>query len=377
MKPTIERSKHLKDLPFLDPKMPLGFGQYFSDHWYWSEMKCADSQSEGQWSPGHVLPYGKLALDPAASVFHYGQALFEGMKAFRRKDKSIWLFRPDYNWQRMTTGAQRLCMQAPPKEIYMGGLKALLQVDERWVPSSPGQSLYIRPTLIGSEGFLGVRPSREMIFFIILSPVGAYYSHTAGLGGGVKIWVEDKAVRAAPGGLGSTKAGANYAASLQTALKAKEQGYLQVLWLDVNHEAVEEVGTMNVFFVFKDEVVTPPLSDTILAGGVRDSVLQILRHWKLPVRERRLTMVEIKERLAKQELLEAFGAGTAAVISPISELYYQGEALKLSARHEARQPDSSSLHGLTEQLYEALQKLQLGESEDIWGWMKPLSEIAP
>ena len=378
MNPKIEKSVNLKPLPFVDSKNTLGFGQYFSDHWFCTEMKSTKDpgsqvQQVGEWSAGKIMPYGTLALDPAASVFHYGQALFEGMKAFRRKDGSIWLFRPDYNWERMSKGAERLCMRAPPRSVFMNGLRHLLQVDERWVPPHPGQALYIRPTLIGSEGFLGVRPSQEMIFFIILSPVGSYYGE---MGPGVKIWVEDQALRAAPGGLGATKAGANYAASLQAAHKAKEKGYSQVLWLDVHHESVEEVGTMNVFFVFKNEIVTPPLSDSILAGGVRDSVLHLLRSWKLPVKERRLTMKEIQERMQVGELLEAFGAGTAAVISPISEFHYKGQDLKLpQPANQPRQESSSELWGLSKQLLKHLQELQHGEVPDQFGWMKSLAEL--
>jgi branched-chain amino acid aminotransferase len=379
MKIKTQISSSLKPLPFLDPQLNLGFGQYFSDHWFCSEFASSATGkiSEGEWRNLRVEPYGRLSLDPAASVLHYGQALFEGMKAFRRKDSSIWLFRPDYNWQRMCTGAERLCMVGPSREVFMEGLKALVTIDARWVPQQPGQSLYIRPTLVGSEGFLGVRPSRETTFFIILSPVGSYYSDAAQ---GVKIWVEDSAVRAAPGGLGATKAGANYAASLQAALRAKERGYSQVMWLDVHHEAIEEVGTMNVFFVFKDEIVTPMLSDTILAGGVRDSVLQILRDWKLPIVERRITMKEVLQRSQNGDLLEAFGAGTAAVISPIAELFYQDQNLVLPTETPTqgsglRAPGNSSLLGLSKQLLNHLQGIQHGDIPDRFGWMKRLEDL--
>ena len=360
----INKTLSPKPLPFANPETHLGFGNYFSDHWFSVDFK-GDSQHIGAWENAQVMPYGGLTLDPAASVFHYGQALFEGMKAFRRKDNSIWLFRPEYNSARMRAGAERLCMVAPPDEIYLAGLKALLEVDQRWVPGYP-QSLYIRPTLIGSEGFLGVRPSKEMKFFIILSPVGNYYGESAQA---VKIWVEDQAVRAAPGGLGSTKAGANYAASLQAALKAKEKGYSQVLWLDVHHEAIEEVGTMNIFFVFKNEIVTPSLNQSILAGGVRDSVLQILRDWHAPIIERKITMAEVLQRQAQGELLEAFGAGTAAVISPISEFCYKAKSLAMAGGNEPHHIP------LSKQLLNHLQAIQHGDTPDKFGWMRPLEKL--
>lgn len=346
---------NLKPLPAAND---LGFGQHFSDHWFSSKF----SEDKG-WFDSRIQPYGKIELDPAASVFHYGQALFEGMKAFVQKDGSISVFRPEFNWARMTEGADRLRLVAPPKELFMEGLRELLKVDARWVPKEDNCALYIRPTLIGTEGFLGVRPSKEMLFFILLSPVGSYYGTGTAP---VRIWVEDKYIRAAPGGLGATKAGANYAASLDAASQAKKKGYAQVLWLDTHHEGIEEVGTMNVFFVFKNEIVTPALNGSILAGGVRDSVLQLLRHEGKPVVERRITISEVLERQRRGELLEAFGTGTAAVISPIGELHYKGE--------------SHFLHGnkmgpISQSLYEQIIGIQRGTKPDTFGWMKPLKDL--
>jgi len=359
----IQRSDKQSELPFSqDPKKraDLGFGQHFSDHWFLAHYH------KGQgWTDPEVRPYGPLALNPAASVFHYGQALFEGMKAFRREDGSIWLYRPDFNFERINEGAARLCLPGPTKEIFFNGLRALLEVDSRWVPPQPGCALYLRPTLIGTEGFLGVRPSNEAIFYILLSPVGSYYSEGTAA---VKIWVEEKALRAAPGGLGATKAGANYAASLQAALAAKAQGYAQVLWLDVERDGIEEVGTMNVFFVFKNEIVTPALNGSILPGGVRDSVLQLLRAQKANVVERRITIHEVVERFRQGELLEAFGTGTAAVISPIGELNYRGQPLQLSG---------SSGGALSQELLRTLQGVQMGTQADPYGWMVPLEKLTP
>lgn len=355
--PEIQRQISPKQKP-IPPSKDLKFGQHFSDHWFWSKY------SEGKgWFDSRIEPYGPIPLDPAASVLHYGQALFEGMKAFRQKNGEIVLFRPEFNHSRMCDGAARLCLEAPPRELFMQGLKELIQVDERWVPNDEGCSLYIRPTLIGTEGFLGVRPSRDYLFFILLSPASAYYS-----GGSqtVRIWVEDKALRAAPGGLGATKAGANYAASLQAGLQAKQRGYAQVLWLDVEREGIEEVGTMNVFFVLKDEVVTPALNGSILPGCVRDSVLQLLRAEGKPVNERRITITELEQRHAKGELLEAFGTGTAAVISPIGELNLHGKPMVI----HGNEPGPTAT-----ELQQTIIGIQRGTVPDKYGWMKTLDQL--
>lgn len=336
----------------------LGFGKYFSDHWFLSRY----STTRG-WYDSQVAPYEPISLDPAASVLHYGQALFEGMKAFRQPDGSLSLFRPDYNWERMVMGAERLCMVAPPHEIFMKGLKELLKVEERWVPKEENCSLYIRPALIGTEPFLGVRPSQEMLFFILLSPVGSYYGKDARP---VKIWVEDKAVRAVPGGLGATKAGANYAASLKSALEAKQKGYDQVLWLDSRFEGIEEVGTMNAFFVFKNEIVTPALNGSILSGGTRDSVIQYLRHLGHKVVERRITIQELQERHAKGELVEAFGTGTAAVITSIGEMSFRGKNFVIN---------NNTMGPLSYQLFQEISGIQRGTKPDVFGWMKPVESL--
>ena len=339
----------------------LGFGKYFTDHMFLIEYEPgADGKS--LWHSPRIVPYGPLPLDPGASVLHYGQALFEGMKAFYNQDQQVVLFRPFFNFERMQTGAERLCMACPPKEMMFNALQALLQLDREWVPKQNGCALYIRPTLIGTEGFLGVRPSSKFLFYIILSPVGAYYKE--GLNP-VKIWVEENYVRASKGGLGATKAGANYAASLLAAENAKKKGYSQVLWLDgAQHQYIEEVGTMNVFFVLEDKVVTPELSGSILPGGTREVAITLLKSWGYKVEERPLSIQEVMDGLKKGRLREAFGTGTAAVISPVGELCYKGE------KHIINQ---FQMGELSQRLYDEITGIQLGKKPDPFGWIVKLN----
>lgn len=345
-------TKNPKELP---PSDKLGFGQYFTDHMFVAKYR------EGQgWYESEILPYSPLALDPAASVFHYGQALFEGMKAFRQDNGEIVFFRPEFNYDRLCEGAARLCLEAPPKEIFMEGLKKLVEADERWIPNGPNTSLYIRPTLIGSEGFLGVRPSHETIFFIILSPVGSYYAEGAKP---VRIWAEETYLRAAPGGLGAVKAGANYASSLKAALAARQKGYAQVLWLDVEHQGIEEVGTMNVFFVMDKEIVTPALNGSILAGGTRGSVIQYLQSQRLPIVERKITISEVIEKIKTGELKEAFGTGTAAVVSPIGAIHYQGKDWDIN---------KGETGPLSTQIFTEITSIQRGTKPDPFNWITKL-----
>lgn len=347
----ISKSNTLKTKP--DSKA-LGFGKYFTDH-----MFIAKYSTLKGWYEASVCPYAPFSLDPGASVLHYGQALFEGMKAFKQKNGKIVLFRPDFNWQRMTEGAERLCMPSPPKELFIEGIRQLVKIDAEWIPQQPG-SLYIRPTLIGTEAFLGVRPSDEILFFIILSPVGNYYAEGTLP---IKIWIEKKYLRAAPGGLGATKAAANYASSLKAALEAKKKGYAQVLWLDHTREYIEEVGTMNVFFVFENEIVTPSLDGTILGGSIRASVIEILKSWNLPIVERKLKLDEVIRASENGTLKEAFGTGTAAVITRIGE--FASESLQIHL-------DSKKKDSLAQKIHEELADLQFGFKEDSQGW---LSEV--
>jgi branched-chain amino acid aminotransferase len=323
------------------------------------------SEDQG-WYQAEVRPYGPLELDPAAAALHYGQALFVGMKAFRKKDGKIAVLRPDFNWRRLHSGAERLAMIAPPIELCRKGLQALLRLDQGWIPSVPGTSLYIRPTLIASEPFLGIRKAREFLFMILLSPVGFYY---AGSSDAVKIWVEDKYIRAAPGGLGATKAGANYAGSLKASILAKEKGYTQVLWLDVNRKYIEEVGTMNVFFVINDEVVTPALNGTILEGNTRDMAIELLRQFGYKISERPVTLTEILRAAESDQLEEAFGTGTAVVISPISELASDDFKIDLLKRN----PDGWG--PVAKKLYQSLTGIQTGEVPDVNGWLEFLPPV--
>jgi len=339
------------------PEHELGFGKVFTDHMLTIEWTLA-----GGWQDPQIVPYGPLPLDPAASVLHYGQAMFEGMKAFRLADGSVKLWRLMRHCQRMHAGAPRLCLPQLPPEDMAEAVKALINVDADWVPTAPESALYIRPTLIATEGFLGVRPAERCLFYVILSPVGAYY------GGGaltpVKIAVERGLTRAAPGGLGAVKAGANYAASLLAAVKAKKDGYAQVLWLDgVHHDTIEEVGTMNLFAVLSGpevELVTPPLSDSILSGVTRDCVLTLAREWGVKVSERKLSIGELTAAHGKGQLAEVFGTGTAAVVSPVGELNVDGARLVINDG----QPGALSLR-----LYEEITAVQRGTREDRHGWL--------
>lgn len=334
----------------------LGFGRFFSDHQ--AQMEWTEGAG---WGAPRVVPYGPLALDPAAGVFHYGQAMFEGLKAFRQPDGSVKLFRPADHVQRMIIGAPRLCMPAPEADTMLELLRAFVRTDLDWVPSAPMTSLYLRPTLIATDAFLGVRPASKYLFFVIGSPVGAYYS------GGlrpVRIWVEQSQTRAARGGLGAVKAGANYVASLYAAHRAKKEGYDQVLWLDSSkHETIEEVGTMNLFVVMGDELVTPPLSDSILAGVTRDSILTLGRDMGLQVSERPITVGELVEGEKNGRLKEVFGSGSAAVVSPVGELAVGTRKIR---------PGKGEAGPVCQSLYDAITQIQRGTRPDKHGWLMPV-----
>jgi branched-chain amino acid aminotransferase len=346
---SVQKSQNLKPRP---PADSLGFGRYFTDH-----MFVASYSKEKGWHSAQVKEYGPLLMDPGASVLHYGQALFEGMKAFRQENGTVVLFRPEFNWERLVEGAERLCMVAPPKELFLAGIRALVDADQDWIPRQKGCSLYIRPTLIGTEAFLGVRPAEEYMFFVILSPVSSYYGEGTKP---IRIWVEEEFIRAAPGGLGATKAAANYAASLKAAQEAKKKSYAQVLWLDVNREYVEEVGTMNVFFVFENEIVTPALGGTILGGGTRDSVIQLLKSWNKPIVERKIKLQEVRDAAANKSLKEMFGTGTAAVISPVGQL---------SAKNWSIDINNNETGPVAARLYDELSSLQSGMKPDPFHWL--------
>lgn len=338
----------------------LGFGKIFTDHMF------AMNYEEGRgWYDARIVPHGPLSIDPAASALQYGQAMFDGLKAFRARDGRILVFRGARHAARLTNGAPRLGMVAPPADVVHAAISSLVKFEKDWVPSEPGTSLYIRPTLIGTEGFLGVRAAKKFLFFIILSPVGAYYPECMKP---VRIWVEKDYIRAAPGGLGAVKAGANYAASLFAAAAAQARGYAQVLWLDaLEHRYCEEVGVMNLFVQFKDQIVTAPLGGTILSGVTRDSVITLLRDWGHKVTERRYAFDEVIEARTNGTLGEVFGTGTAAVISPVGEFGYKDGSLPTS---------DGSIGPLAQKLYSTLQSIQYGDSPDPHGWTEAVTGAA-
>ncbi len=348
----VTQNMHPKAKP---PAKDLGFGKYFSDH-----MFLARYTKSAGWHGAEITPYQKLSIEPGASSLHYGQALFEGMKAFRQTSGDCVLFRPEFNWKRLCDGAERLCMQAPPKDMMLDGIRELVRIDRDWIPSERGASLYIRPTLIGTESFLGVRPAEEFLFFVICSPVSSYYAEGSAP---IKIWVEENYIRAAPGGLGATKAGANYAASLKAALEAKKKNFAQVLWLDVTHTYIEEVGTMNVFFVLGDEVVTPSLDGSILPGGVRDCVKTLVQKYGMKLSERKITLAEIIEGHKSGKLKEAFGTGTAAIISPVGE--FASSKFQMKINDGVKGP-------LATRLFDEITAIQYGDQPDRFEWIEKL-----
>ena len=335
------------------PEADLGFGRVFTDHMFVMEY----SRDRG-WHHQRIEPYGAISLDPAAGVFHYGQAMFEGFKAFRAADGRVLLFRPDRHCHRMSEGAKRICMPAVDPGYMQYAITELVKRDRDWVPSSPGTSLYIRPTLIAQEAFLGVRPAERYLFFVILSPVGAYYAEGIAP---VKIWIEQHFTRAAQGGLGAVKAGANYAASLMAADEAKKRGYSQVLWLDAHdHKYLEEVGVMNLFVLIGDELVTPALEGSILAGVTRDSVITLAREWGMKVSERRISIDEVADAHKQGTLREVFGCGTASVISPVGELAWDGSGRKIG---------DGKIGPLSQKLYDTITQIQRGILSDRRGWV--------
>ncbi len=344
------RAETLKPKP--EDESKLVFGHTFTDYMFTMEYSSAKG-----WHNPTVKPYQPLVLDPANITLHYGQALFEGMKAYRCANDEIRLFRPMDNFARMCQGAERLAMQPIDKDMAFAGLKKLLEIEKDWVPHSPGTSLYIRPTLIATDAFLGVHASDTYLFYIILSPVAAYYKD--GLKP-VKIYVEDEYVRAARGGLGFTKAAANYAASMLAGALAEKKGYSQVLWLDaVERKYIEEVGAMNMLFIIDGKVVTPPLRGSILPGITRNSVLQLAKHMGLEVEERLISIDEVYETAKSGRMSEAFGSGTAAVISPVGHFYWKGEEVAVNG---------GQMGPIAQKLYETLTGIQYGRLEDPFGW---------
>lgn len=346
----VERSKNPKAKPTDETK--LGFGSIFTDHMFLMNY----DEGEG-WNNPRIVPYGPLSLDPAAMILHYGQEVFEGMKAYRAVDGRILLFRPDQNFARLNMSNERLCIPQVDEKFMIEALTKLIQVEKEWVPSLEGTSLYIRPFIISTDPHLGVHPAKHLLLVIILSPVGAYYPE--GLNP-VKIYVENKYVRAVPGGMGFAKTSGNYAASLKAQDEAEKQAYTQVLWLDgVERKYIEEVGTMNVFFKIDGEVVTPKLQGSILPGITRKSTIEMLKSWGMPVSERRLSIEEIAKAADNGKIDEAFGTGTAAVISPIGELKWGDKKMIFN---------NGEIGPVSQKLYDSLTALQWGKAPDTFGW---------
>ncbi len=337
----------------------LVFGKVFTPHMFIMEFSW-----ERGWHSSRIVPFSNLELHPAAIVLHYAQTVFEGLKAYYGVDEKIRLFRPWDNAERLNRSAERLCMPTLDPEFVLKAIKTLVWIDREWIPKQKGAALYIRPFIIGTEGSLGVKPSHEYLFIIILCPVGAYYEEGFNP---IKIYVTEEYVRAFPGGTGDVKAGGNYAASLKAQETAKKLGYTQILWLDgIERKYIEEVGTMNIFFVFKNEIVTPALTGSILPGITRDSVLKLAQFLGYNAVERRISIEEVIEGLKKGELTECFGTGTAAVISPVGKIYYRGK------EHIINQGKTGPI---AKKFFDYLTGLQYGELEDPFGWAITLEDL--
>jgi len=331
----------------------LGFGGVYSDHMFIMDYE------QGEWRNPRIVPYGPLAIAPGVASLHYSQAVFEGMKAFRGVDGIIRLFRPDMNAKRLQTSCERLCIPSIASDLFIAATKKLVALDRDWIPEQRGQSLYIRPLIIGTEEHLDVRPSERFSFIIMTAPVRTYYLHGSK---GVGLLAQDTYTRAAPGGTGYAKTGGNYAASLKPGQTSREAGYDQSLWLDgVEHRYVEEVGQMNIFFKFGDTVVTPELRGTILPGITRDSILTLLRERGMPVEERLLSLDEVLAGIESGELEEVFGAGTAAVVTPVGRIGYKGKDYIINENRSGP---------LTQSLYDEILAIQVGETNDQHGWIE-------
>lgn len=330
----------------------LGFGKIFTDHMFVMDY----TEGEG-WHDARIVPYGKISLDPSAMVFHYGQEMFEGMKAYYGVDGKIRLFRPYMNAKRANNSNRRLCIPEVPEDDFVQAISELVRIDADWIPKAEGTSLYIRPFIIATDEFLGVAPSKHYLFIVILSPSGAYYA--SGLAP-VGIWIEDDYVRAVRGGIGFAKTGGNYAAGLAAQEKAHSDGYSQVLWLDgVERKYIEEVGAMNIFFKIDGVITTPMLNGSILPGITRDSVLQICRHWGMPVEERRISVDELLEAQSSGKLEEVFGTGTAAVISPVGKLRYKDSVMTIG---------DGGIGEISQKLYDTVTGIQWGKLADELSW---------
>lgn len=326
----------------------IQFGKMYADH-----MLVADYEN-GEWKQPEIVPFDNLSLSPATTFMHYGQAIFEGVKAYKNQNDEPVIFRPYDNWKRMNRSAERMGMPAVPEDIFIDGMRALVNLDKDWIPTDEGTSLYLRPFMIATDEFIGVKPAEKFTFIIITSPAGPYYAKP------VSIYVQDEYVRAFPGGIGFTKAAGNYGASMYPTAQIRKMGYDQILWTDgFEHKYVQEIGTMNVFFVIGDKVITPELSETILAGVTRDSVITLLREKGVTVEERPLSIDEIAEAYKTNQLKEAFGTGTAASISHIAELTY----------HDMHMVLPQEDWGISEWVKEEMNNIRYGKVADTHNWV--------
>lgn len=351
----VTKREQLKEKP---DQNSLVFGHEFTDH-----MFIMDYDEENGWNNARIVPYGPIEISPAAMVLHYAQEVFEGLKAYRKPDGSIQFFRPSENFARLNRSNDRMCIPRIDPDEAMQALRALVEIDKDWVPDAPGTSLYIRPFIIATDPFIGVRPSGTYQFIIILSPVGAYYPR--GLEP-AKMHIEDIYARTVRGGTGEVKCGGNYAASLASQVKAHENGFEQTLWLDGNERKyIEEVGTSNFFFKADGKFYTPELVGTILPGITRKSVIELLKHWGEEVIERRITIDEFVDMYKEGKIEEVFGTGTAAVISPIGELEYEGETMVFN---------DGKIGPYSQKLYDTLFGIQTGKVPDDLNWTVPLHE---
>ncbi len=332
----------------------LGFGKHFSDRMLLVEWKAGQG-----WYDARIKPYEPFVLDPACTVFHYAQEIFEGLKAYKWEDGRIALFRPEMNARRFNQSAERMCMPDVPEELFVKGIEQLVSLERDWIPTAAGTSLYIRPTMIAVEPVLGVHPSNHYYFYVILSPVGAYYA--AGFNP-INIMVEDHYVRAVPGGTGEAKTGGNYASSLKAGEEAKKKGFDQVLWLDGRERRyIEEVGAMNMFFAYGKRIVTAPLAGSILSGVTRDSVLKLAPALGYEVEERLIDINDLMADIKAGKVTEAFGSGTAAVITPVGKLCYKDDCLQLTG---------GKVGEITQKLYGTLTGIQTGKLKDEFGWVR-------
>jgi len=346
----ITKTTSPKEKPAAD--QPLGFGKIFTDH-----MFIMDYTEGKGWHDPRIVPFQKISLSPAAMVYHYGQEMFEGLKAYKGDNDEVYLFRPDMNAKRTNKSNERLCIPELPEEDFIQAVKAVVDIDRDWIPTTPGTSLYIRPFIIATDEFLGVAPSKTYMFMIILAPSGAYYE--SGLAP-VGIWIEDEYVRAVRGGMGFAKTGGNYAASLIGQVKAHNDDYSQVLWLDgVERKYIEEVGSMNIFFKIDGKVITPMLNGSILPGITRNSTITLCKSWGYEVEERKISVDELLEAQKNGKLEEVFGTGTAAVISPVGKLRYVDDVMLIN---------NGEIGPLSQKLYDTMTGIQYGKLEDKFGW---------